>query len=97
MGDDQEGVEPFSLNYTIEFTPAAQRQFNKLPYSAQDQIGRKIETLKVNPRHEGVVKLKEGKDLYRIRSGDYRVIYKIEDDRLIVLIVKVADRKDAYR
>ena len=56
-----------------------------------------IQALADNPRPEGVKKLKGSGDLYRIRSGVFRIIYQIEDIRLIVLIVKVGDRKDIYR
>jgi mRNA interferase RelE/StbE len=51
----------------------------------------------VNPRPPGVKKLSAITATYRIRQGDYRIIYEIEDDVLLVTVVKVADRKDVYR
>ncbi|MDJ0899633.1 MAG: type II toxin-antitoxin system RelE/ParE family toxin [Xenococcus sp. MO_188.B8] len=57
----------------------------------------KIDALATEPRPEGVVKLKGEENLYRIRVGDYRVIYNVQDDRLLVLVVKVGHRGDVYR
>ncbi len=50
-----------------------------------------------NPRPEGSIKLKGSDNLYRIRVGPYRIIYTIEDDKLIVLVLEIGDRKDVYR
>jgi mRNA interferase RelE/StbE len=49
------------------------------------------------PRPKGVKKLAGAEDLYRIRVGDYRVVFQIQDDRLMVLVVRIGHRKDAYR
>ena len=56
-----------------------------------------MKTLQYNPRPPGVKKLAGENDLYRIREGDYRIIYTIEDKELIVLVVKIGDRKEIYR
>ncbi len=53
--------------------------------------------MSLNPRPPGVVKLEGDENLWRIRIGDYRVIYEIHDDRLVVVVLRVANRKDAYR
>jgi len=50
-----------------------------------------------NPRPPGATKLEGGGELYRIRSGDYRIIYQIRDDRLVVLVVIVGHRREVYR
>lgn len=50
-----------------------------------------------NPRPEGYVKLKGSNDLFRIRVGPYRIIYTIQDDKLIVLVLEIGDRKDIYK
>ncbi|MEM9945413.1 MAG: type II toxin-antitoxin system RelE/ParE family toxin [Cyanobacteria bacterium P01_D01_bin.36] len=55
------------------------------------------EALALEPRPQGVVKLSREDDTYRIRVGDYRVVYIIEDDRLKVLVFRVDHRRDAYR
>ena len=61
-----------------------------------DEIKEKIESLANNPRQHGSIKL-SSKELYRVRQGIYRIIYKIFDDRLVVLILDVDGRKNVYR
>ena len=69
----------------------------KLPVKMQERIDSAIEALESDPRASGVKKLKSQRDLYRIRVGDYRIIYEIQDAVLVVLIVKVGKRGDVYR
>ena len=83
--------------YRIEFAKPAVKQFQDLPRDAQERIAPHINALAETPRPRGVKKLKGQDDQYRIRVGDYRVIYTIQDERLIVLVIRIADRKDAYR
>ncbi|RLE30257.1 MAG: type II toxin-antitoxin system RelE/ParE family toxin [Acidobacteria bacterium] len=86
------------MAYSIEFTPAAQRQFKKLDRNTRRRIGRRIDALAENPRPDGVVKLTDvSPSLYRIREGDNRIVYAIEDSRLLVLVVRIAHRSDIYR
>ena len=83
--------------YEIIFTKAAEKQIKKLPRKEISKIFERIESLASDPKPLGVKSLK-GKlaGYYRIRSGDYRVIYAVEDEKLVVLVVKVAQRKDVY-
>jgi mRNA interferase RelE/StbE len=83
--------------YRIQFTKEAQKQIEKLPKKVILKIFEKIEKLASDPKPPGSKSLK-GKlaHYYRIRSGDYRVIYAVEDDKLVILVVKVAHRKDIY-
>lgn len=69
----------------------------KLPLYVQRRIVSDVATLAYNPRPSGVVKLAGAENLWRLRIGNYRVIYEIHDDRLIVLVLRVAHRKDVYR
>ena len=85
------------MSYTIEFSRGAGRQFKALTRQVQLRLKPKIDSLVENPRPRGVEKLAGEEDLYRIRVGDYRVIYQIRDDVLFVLVVKVGDRKEVYR
>ncbi len=85
------------MSYTIEFSPRAARQFKDLPKQVQVRLKTKIDALSENPRPRGVEKLKGEDDLYRIRVGDFRVIYQVKDNALIVLIVKIGDRKEVYQ
>ena len=82
--------------YLVEYTPAAARQIRKLNKIIQARLKSKIAMLSENPRPQGSKKLKGFENSYRIRVGDYRVIYKIHDDVLLVLIMKVGPRRDIY-
>jgi mRNA interferase RelE/StbE len=83
--------------YRVVLTPAAQRQFAKLSLQAREMIAAALVTLAGNPRPPGCVKLAGAEDLWRIRVRQYRVVYQVLDDQLIVTVVKIGDRKDVYR
>ncbi len=84
------------MNYEVIFHTGALREFDKLPKSIQQKIAEVLDGLSDDPRPRGVRKL-ESISAYRIRVGDYRIAYTIEDDRLIVLVVRVGHRKDLYK
>lgn len=84
-------------SYRIEVTATAERQIRKLPRSDQVRVVRVIQTLAVDPRPAGCRKLSGHDDVFRVRVGRYRVLYSIEDRRLIIIVLKVGDRKDVYR
>lgn len=79
------------------FKPSAERVLRKLPASAQRRIIAAAEALADGPRPAGVTKLAGDENLWRIRVGDYRVIYEIHDDRLIVMVLAIGHRRDVYR
>jgi mRNA interferase RelE/StbE len=83
--------------YRVVLTPAAERQLGKLSPQAREMIAAALVALGGNPRPPGCGKLSGADDLWRIRVRQYRVIYQILDDQLIVVIVKIGDRKDVYR
>lgn len=83
--------------YRLRADKGFQKQLKKIGSEEQKRIKAKIETLRVNPRPEGVVRLKEYTDFYRIRIGKYRVIYKVIDSELIVIALKVCKREDVYK
>ncbi|MBD3423090.1 MAG: type II toxin-antitoxin system mRNA interferase toxin, RelE/StbE family [Candidatus Latescibacteria bacterium] len=83
--------------YRIFVKASAAKEIEKIRTKRdRRRIVKKIRSLSDNPRPRGSVKL-SGKDKYRLRQGNYRIIYSIEDDKLIVHIVKVGHRKDVYR
>ena len=82
------------MPHRLELAPAAAREFRKLPRAGQTRIGRRIEQLATDPRPDGVRKLSDGS--YRIRIGDYRVLYQIHDAQLLIVVIRVRNRKDAY-
>jgi mRNA interferase RelE/StbE len=81
----------------IQFTPAAARQLERLDAPIRRRIGAAVDGLVENARPPGSKKLKGSEDLWRIRVGDYRVVYQIHDRRLIVVIVSLGHRSDIYR
>ena len=83
--------------YRVVLAPAAERQFAKLSHQAREMIAAVLVALADNPRPPGCVKLAGAEDLWRIRVRQYRVIYQILDGELIVVVVKIGDRKDVYR
>jgi mRNA interferase RelE/StbE len=85
------------MTYQVEFTKQAAKQFRSLPDLAQQRIIPKVDALSIDPRSSGSVKLAGEENLYRIRVGDYRIIYSIEDDLLVILVVKIAHRREVYR
>jgi mRNA interferase RelE/StbE len=82
--------------YKILIMPSARKDFRMIPKIDRTRILKRIESLAENPRPFGYLKLTE-QNRYRIRQGDYRIIYEIFDDKLIVWVVKVVHRKDIYR
>ncbi|MEM6432310.1 MAG: type II toxin-antitoxin system RelE/ParE family toxin [Cyanobacteria bacterium P01_D01_bin.115] len=84
------------MNYEILFKPAAQRQLKKLMPKVQQDLLAIIEGLSAEPRPSGCKKLKGRPNQYRIRLGNYRVIYSIEDEILIVRVIKIGHRRDIY-
>jgi mRNA interferase RelE/StbE len=83
--------------HRILFAPAALRQFRKLSASVQRRLSPHINALTDDPRPSGVVKLSGSSDIYRVRVGDYRIVYEIQDVGLVILILKIGDRRDVYR
>jgi mRNA interferase RelE/StbE len=84
--------------YRIEFTPAAARQFRKMDPQARRQVAGKMESLRADPRGSGTKPL-TGKlaGLWRLRSGDYRVVYAIKEWVVTIEVIAVGNRKDVYR
>jgi mRNA interferase RelE/StbE len=83
------------VTYRVEFEPAAAKALGKLDRSVQKRIQGVLEILAVTPRPPAAKKL-AGSELWRIRTADYRVVYAIEDQRLVVVVVKVGHRREVY-
>ncbi len=95
MGKSQKGSG--TIAYTIDFTRRSRRQFLKLPAQIQHRIQPHIDALETEPRPSGCIKLKRFSDRYRIRVGAYRIIYEIQDEILVILVVEIGHRRDIYR
>ena len=85
------------MTYEIIITKSIQKQLDNLPNNIQERVYDKISQLAEEPRPDGVVKLKGYDNEYRIRIGDYRLVYEIRDDQLIVLLVQCKHRRDVYK
>ena len=85
------------MTYEIIITKSIQKQLDNLPNNIQERVYDKISQLAEEPRPDGVVKLKGYDNEYRIRIGDYRLVYEIRDEQLIVLLVQCKHRRDVYK
>ena len=83
--------------YQVKVAEEAAKFIRKQDKRIQRQIINSIRALAKNPRPQGRKKLQGHKELYRIRSGNYRIVYTIREKKLLVLVVRVAHRKDIYR
>ncbi len=85
------------MPYEIVVAPKAKRDLATLPRNTLPRIDSHILSLSSDPRPVGSKKLKGLENVFRIRVGDYRIIYEIRDDRLVVLVIRVGHRKDIYK
>ena len=83
-------------SYKILIKPSAVKELEALPRKDRQRVVSRIQGLARTPRPVGCEKL-SGSDRYRVRQGDYRIIYSIEDVELVVLVVRVGHRRDVYR
>jgi mRNA interferase RelE/StbE len=82
--------------YKIEMKKSSVKELNSLPPKDIKKIIKRILTLAVNPKPSGCIKLTNRED-YRIRSGNYRIIYSINNDILVIEVIKIGHRKEIYR
>jgi mRNA interferase RelE/StbE len=86
------------MPYRVELAPAAQRDLRRLPREFQERLAAPIQALADNPRPPGVRKIRGEERAWRIRVGPFRVVYDIHDDRSLVVVLKVARRRETtYR
>lgn len=83
--------------YRVVFKHSADRDLKRLPTATQVRIVREIDLLVTNPRPHGVVKLAGYRGVWRLRVGDFRVIYEIHDARITILVLRIGHRRDVYR
>ena len=85
------------MRYTVEFTVSAAREFRSLDRQMQRRISAKVAELAENPFPPGVRKFQGEDNHWRIRVGDYRIIYRGEKQRVVVVIVRIGHRREVYR
>ena len=84
-------------NYRIQFKTSAAKEFKKLAPSVKQRVGESLDKLQQDPRPSGVVKLQGEDQLYRVRVGDYRIVYTIDDHDKIIKITRIRHRQDVYK
>jgi len=83
--------------YSIEFRPTVLKSLKRFPKKDLVRIKKKIEELGQNLPEPNTTKMKGNNSFHKIRTGDYRIIYEIHDDRVVILVVKIGHRKDVYK
>ncbi|MBN2426561.1 MAG: type II toxin-antitoxin system RelE/ParE family toxin [Calditrichaceae bacterium] len=83
-------------NYKVFIKPSAKKELESLPKNDLIKIVEKIKNLSVDPRPHGAEKLSDD-DKYRVRQGNYRIMYTIENEKLIIIVVKIGHRREVYR
>jgi mRNA interferase RelE/StbE len=85
------------MEYTVEFRPSVWKNVNNVPKKDLIKIKSKIEEISFNLPDPATTKMSGNNDFHKVRCGNYRIIYEIHENRLVILIVKIGHRKDVYR
>ena len=85
------------MTYKVEFSRRAEKQFEALPQQIQIRLRPRIDELALYPRPPSARKLEGAENQYRIRVGDYRIIYEIQDSILHIILVRIGHRSEVYR
>ncbi len=83
--------------FRIDYKKAARKELKKLDQSARERIGAAIDALGSEPHPPGSRKMVGSEALFRIRVGDYRVIYEVQNKLLTIFVIRIGHRKDIYR
>ncbi len=84
------------MTYNVSLKPLAEKQFSKLPKDIQKRLFAAFLTLADNPRPHGCIKLQGKADYFRVRAGNYRIVYTVIDHELKVLVLSLGHRRDIY-
>jgi len=85
------------MTYRVELAPPAARQLRKLDPQVRRRIQAALELLTDEPRPPAATRLVGGSGQWRVRTGDYRIVYEIEDDRLLILVLLIGHRHEIYQ
>lgn len=87
-----------SANYRVEFTAAAERQLRRLDPQARRRVAAAVELLADKPRPPAArAMVGQPAGTFRVRTGDYRIVYEIHDDHLVVVVIRIGHRREVYR
>lgn len=82
--------------YELRLARSARKELESLPDAVLARVARELDALPANPRPRGCKKLRGASDLWRVRVGDYRIIYHVDDRARLIEVRAIRDRKDAY-
>lgn len=85
------------MPYLLEYKSSVKKELRKLPKTDRKAVTEKIKSLKDEPRPVGSAKLKGSQYLFRIRHGDYRIIYQFKKKVLVIIIIRIGHRREAYK
>jgi len=85
------------LSYRIEIKGSAAKALKKIPKANGKSIVEKIDSLSESPPNPDTTKMKGDNPFHKVRVGDYRIVYEIQEDVLVILVIKIGHRKDIYR
>jgi mRNA interferase RelE/StbE len=85
------------MKYAVRMDSRTRKALDRLPDDMHGRVVRKLKALEDNPRPPGVEKLTGPEDLYRVRVGDWRVVYAIRDRELVVIVIRIGHRREVYR
>ena len=85
------------MKYSVEFRPAVLKSMKRIPKKDLRRIKNKVDDLAENLPDPTTTKMKGNNPFHRVRTGNYRIIYQILEDRVVILVVKVGHRKDVYK
>lgn len=85
------------MKYRVELLPSAARALRKLDRRTQLRVEQKIAALADDPRPSGVKLLSSEERIYRLRAGDFRILYQVNDKVLVILVIAIGHRRDVYR
>lgn len=85
------------MSYRIEIKRSAAKALKKIPKANRKSIVDKIDSLAESPPNPDTTKMKGNNPFHKVRVGDYRIVYEIQEDVLVILVVKIGHRKDIYR
>ena len=85
------------MKYTVRLGPRARKTLDRLPGDMQGRVVRKLQALEGNPRPVGVEQLTGPEDLYRVRVGDWRIVYAIRERELVVIVIRIGHRREVHR
>lgn len=85
------------MMYAVRLDSRTWKVVERLPDEIRGRIVRKLKALEDDPRPPGVVKMAGPEDVYRVRAGDWRIVYAIRDRELVVIVIRIGHRREVYR